>query len=305
MSKQRKTGVRPSVLEQFYDAPPASSSSQRRSRTQKIGSRKQQGNQGFGSAERGSLNDQRALKTVDPHGKLGGAFGRADFDGEEVCLPRTEAQKILKREVDDRKDDEIYVVVPEHYTIGGVVPPTNEKMKVPKLENEYLMTPQQRRELNLYHVKKNEAAKLQRKARADKHRMLDLMRMQYPDGVIGLGSVEPKYGERIPNPYGQKVQAAASAHERAVAAQEARKQNIVAKSDSLQRRGYTFLQQTGDAPIQQTIAGRKGAGVQPSNNTHSRLFERQEYTHNPARAAVLRQHETRGRSYDPITGVAR
>lgn len=302
MSKQRKTGVRPSVLEQFYDAPPASSS-QRRSRS-KTG-RNQQGSKGFGSADRGSLNDQRALKTVDPHGKLGGAFGRADFDGEDICLPRTEAQKILKRDVDDRKDDEIYVVVPEHYTIGGVVPPTNKKMKIPKLENEYLMTPQQRRELNLYDVKKNEAVKLQRKARADKQRMLDLMHTQYPDGVIGLGSVEPKYGERIPNPYGHKVKAAATAHERAVAAQEARKQNIVAKSDSLQRRGYTFLQQTGDAPIQQTIAGRRGAGVQPSNDTHSRLFERQEYTHNPARAAVLRQHETRGRSYDPITGVAR
>ena len=294
----RKSGVQPSVLNQFFDKPP---SSQRRPR----------GNQergapisGFGASKRASLTDQRALKTPSEDGGLGGAFGRADYKND-INLPRTEAQKVLQRAVDDRAEDEIYVVVPEKYTIAGVVPPTNKKLKIPKVENEYLMSPQQRRELAQFELKKQEAVKLQRKAKGDKDRMIDLMRTQYPNGVIGMDQVEPKYGERISNVYADKVDASKRSYARAVAAQEERKKNIVANSDSLQRRGYSFIHQTGDAPIQKSIAGRRGKGVQPSNDTHSRLFAREEYKHNPVRAEALRQQDMRGRQYDILTGIRR
>ena len=300
---RRKLGVQPNVLQQFYDTPAAAS--QRPARGS--GNQQQQTAPGyFGSSKRTDLTDaQVVLATPEENGKLGGAFGRADFKND-INLPRTEAQRILQRDSYDRKPDEIFVVVPEHYTIAGVVPPTNKVLKVPQIDNPFLMTPQQRREFSEFELKQREAVKIDRTARSDRTRMLGIMKTSYPNGVIGMESVEPKYGERTANPYADKVQQAAASHERAVQAQEARKGNIVTNSDGLQRRGYTFLQQTGDAPPQGAIAARKAPGAaQPQLDTHARLFERNEWTHNPARAEVLRQHDTRGKNYDLITGVAR
>ena len=295
------------MLDQFFDAPASSSQQQRGTRR---GNQQQRGASAgggyFGSAKRTDLNDQTMLNTPSEHGKLGGAFGRANVADDHINLPRTEAQKILHRDNYSRNDDEIFVVVPEHYTIAGVVPPTNKVLKVPKVSNPYLMTPKQRREFSQFERKKLEADKLARKARMDKQRMLDLMKTQFPGGVIGMEQVEPKYGERIANPYKAERDAAASSYQRAVAAQAARKQHIVKNSDSLQRRGYNFVQQTGKAPIQGAIAARKGAGAgRPQHDTHNRLFARDEYKHNPDRAARLLQHDTRGRNFDLITGVRR
>ena len=112
---RRKKGVRPSTLAQFFDTPQQSSPQ----RSQRGGSSRPTGL--GGTSKRASLTDKRQLSTPEEYGSLGGAFDRADFKND-VYLPRTEAQNILHRAVDDRADDEIYVVVPEHYTIAGVVP---------------------------------------------------------------------------------------------------------------------------------------------------------------------------------------
>ena len=309
MSKNqgRGKGVRPSSLAQFFDAPPQQES---RAQQRRAYARSTRGSGGagapntFGASNRVGLNEQRMLKQVTEDDGLGGTFGRADYKND-ICLPRTEAQKILHRDSYDLAEDEIYVVVPEKFTIAGVTSPTNKKMKVPKVKNEYLMTPKERREFAEFELKQKEAVKLQQTAKSDKVRMVQLMKTQYKDGVIGMEKVEPKYGDPHPNVYKDKYHAATKKFERAVKAQESRKKHIVANSDSLQRRGYQFIHQTGDAPIQGAIAAKKAGGLPQPRDTHSRLFARETYKHNPVRAAALQQQETRGRSYDLISGISK
>jgi hypothetical protein len=252
------------------------------------------------------VKDKVVLSVPTEEGRMGGPFGRADFRAETVNLPKTEAQRILHHDEDDRlAPDEIYVIVPERWTIGGVLSPTNAKMKVPKIDNEYLMPPKLQKEYTTYLLKKAEAEKLKRCAIADKARMLGIMKMAYPTGVIGIENVSTEFGTPAPNVYAARTDSAAQQFERARAAREARMQQIVANSDTLQRRGFSFIQQTGDAPPQRTLAARKAQGLPQDNDTHSRLFARDEWKHNPARAAQLRQQDVRGRGYDLITGTAK
>jgi len=239
-----------------------------------------------------------------PHENLGGSFARSHYNGD-IYLPKSEDQKLVEKVKAEAATGEIFVVKPEHFTIGGVVPPTTVKIKQPEVANEYLMPPKLRRQVQRFQIRKEHVARVSQRARNDKKRMIDIMRNQYRDGVIGFDKMHAASGVHAGRIYADRVEKQTKLVAKKDKEVQQRTQVIAQRTTGKLKHGFDFMVDALKAPTAARIVCAKGGGsAKPQLNTHDRLFSRKQYTWNKARADRLGGIDNRGKAYNIVTGTA-
>jgi len=300
----KKKAEIPESLRSFFDAP-ASTDVNARNSTILASAGTQQLGFTSTSERRVDLHQEHYLYAQRlPSENLGGGFGRAHYNGE-IYLPKSEDQKLVEQVEAEAASGEIFVVKPEHYTIGGVVPPTTVKIKKPVVANEYLMPPKTRLQVQRFQIRQENVKRVRQRARNDKQRMVDIMQNQYRDGVIGFDKMSASNGVSAGRMYADRIDNHRT--RKASKAKEVLKRtDVIAKRTTGKlKHGYDCMVDDLIAPTATRIAGARGAGsARPQHDTHKRLFSRKEWTWNKARADRLGSIDNRGKSFNIVTGAA-
>lgn len=136
------------------------------------------------------------FKTATPGIKnppvMGGFLGFAETG--LMSLPRSDAEKTMDAAPEcDRDAGDILAIGNETYSTRGVERNINGIIKKPIIKNIYQMRPSQRRTLLTYEVEKKKAEKVRKKALGDRGRMVNLMRIRHPHGVLGMRVIPGKH----------------------------------------------------------------------------------------------------------------
>ncbi|EQC36826.1 hypothetical protein SDRG_05658 [Saprolegnia diclina VS20] len=165
---------------------------------------------------------------------------------------------------------------------------------------EGIMTPAQRRERQQFTTASEKAAALQKRAGMKERRLVQLMRHQYPGGVMGLDGPS--------NPDTQIYGASASLLDRQQQHEQrqrnARETNLRCKTTSIPKLGYSYLTQDDSVkPAHVTKVCQERIKFPGSQlDTYGRLFNETPPVWYPERAQHLRNEGQAGRPYNVING---
>lgn len=232
-----------------------------------------------------------------------------------LMVPQSEAERCYESapEVGD-SERETLAIEEERFAVSGVVKPTPVVLKKPEVNNEFLMLPRQRKELQDYEIEQQKARSLCRRARADRKRMLDLMQSHHPTGVLGMQEVAangekdgaPGTTDRGTDVYLQIKRREEAKKDRLDQSMARVQATTVQWTDGMARRGYHFLSfEPEHATVEDKVAGMRGISHRPAlsvKESRERLFKGDEPHVNVNRLEYLQSKDRGGKAYNILNG---
>jgi len=235
-------------------------------------------------------------------------------------IPRTDEQKIVQFTgqashvadvVRDPSRPEGAILVEDAHFRGtkGITMPVAKAVVVPEVvkragpqADQALLTPAERRELMEFEKQRRVGERLQKKAEADKRRLVQLMLARHPQGVLHVDSLSNPNSEV----YGERCQEQIAQQMKEEYRKEMRRQELKKISEANERIGYNPFQHNEDwedpqnkmHQFLQTKAGRTS-----QFDTHDRIFGQTTPSLNPKRTENIRNQDLGGKQYNLVTGT--